>query len=491
MRVTSVLQVADPAAWDELAAVLDLDALLAPADPDRPLEREARDDAATLAALQSAGLRPLVRYAHRGHAEEEAAQHALEERVAGFRGEVRRVLISAQRHALDGTVRADHAWDPVHDAESARILMGAGLLAPDVQDGTIVPGRFRLHPDLPPPPPVPYDFAEAIMDETDDLSEPAVPLVPLLSDLASVAAALQHRTVRRTHAGPVGKADARALGRQLADEALMESGDMEGHPRWGRALAALEALGAVSLDPITRELFVDLGLDDALAGAVEDAIDRFVHKVVDRDLHVVVPAVREALRQADHGAVDELVFLELLGAQHRDVLFPPWIRDGRPVYPNPDDGLPRPWDDDGWERVEHRMILLVLSRLERLGLLRRAPGIFAGTPDGRRWAGVESPPPPPLWVTSDLEVVVPPDALTPWERFQMERLGRCVGRDVVDRYRLDRAFLAHWLSTHELEQALDLLRRRAPGVPAGVVETLSEWARAATRIVLLRGVLRA
>jgi len=486
MRAVSVLEVADADAWGELGAVVDLDALLEPGDG---LARTARDDGALVAALGDAGVSVLVRYARRSRAEEEQARARLGDLVAGLRTEVKRVLYSAQRHALGGVVRADHAWDPEHDGEAAQILMGSGLMAPDLVDGVVVQGRFRMHPDLPDPPAVPYDFDDAAMDETDDLSEAKVAPIGLLGDLASVAAALQRRPARKTHAGVVGKTDARHLGRQLADAGLAESGDVEGHPRWGRALIALQALGAVSLDPIKRELFVDLGIEDVLAGTAADALDRFVHKVIDRDLHGVVPAIRAALKQAGDGAVDEMIFLELLGEQHRDVLFPPWFRDGKAVYPNPDDGRERMYDDDGWGRVESRMVGVVLKRMARLGLIRRAEGVFAGTADGRRWAGVEAVAPPPLWVTSDLEVLVPPDALTPWERFQLERLGRCLVRDTADRYRLDRESLAHWLSTHEVDEALDLLRRRAPGVPPGVVETLQEWARAATRIVLRRGVL--
>ena len=486
MRVVSRLEVADPATWDELAAVLDLDTLL---EPGGGLARVARDDRTLCDALEAAGIGALVRYAHRTPAQVEAARDALDQQVAALRADVRRVLISAQRHALGGVVRANHAWDPEQDGETVRVLIGLGLLAPDVVDGAVAAGRFRLHPDLPEPPPVPYDFADALMDETDDLGDVGVAPIPLLSDLAAVAAALQRRPARRTHAGAVGKADARALGRQLADDDLRASGDLEGHPRWGRALAALQALGAVSLDPIKRELFVDVGLEGVLEGTAEDALDRFVHKVIDRDLHGVVPAVREALRQAGDGAVDAMIFGELLAAQHRDLLFPPWLREDRAIYPNPDGGRPRLYDDDGWERVEARMIGVVLRRLERLGLLRQAPGVFAATPDGRRWAGATTAPTPPLWVTSDLEVLVPPGALTPWERFQLERLSRCLARDTADRYRLDRDSLANWLSTHDLEEALDLLRRRAPVVPPGVEETLTEWARAATRVVLVRGLL--
>ena len=66
--------------------------------------------------------------------------------------------------------------------------------------------------------------------------------------------------------------------------------------------------------------------------------------------------------------------------------------------------------------------------------------------------------------------VVPPDAVTPWERFQIERLGR-------------------WLATHELDEALDLLRRRCPAVPPVVEDTLRQWARGATRIVLTTGIV--
>src|SRR5690606_11210162 len=202
-----------------------------------------------------------------------------------------------------------------------------------------------------------------------------------------------------------------------------------------------------------------------------------------------LPAVRAALRQAGDGAVDELVFLELLGEQHRDVLLGSWHRDGQRVYPLVGDGAARAYDDEGWEQVEVGMIKATLSRLVRLGLLRRAPGVFAATVDGHQWAGVRVQPMPPVWVTGDLELVVPPGALTPYERFQVERLGRCLSRDVVDRYRLDRRGLTAWLATHELHEALALLDRRAPALPRSAVDALTAWARDASRLVLTRGVV--
>jgi hypothetical protein len=156
-------------------------------------------------------------------------------------------------------------------------------------------------------------------------------------------------------------------------------------------------------------------------------------------------------------------------------------------YPALEGERTRKFDRDGFDEVEGPLLNKLLGRLERLGLVRRAPGVFAGTADGRRWANASSTPLPPVWVGSDLEVVVPPDGLTPWERFQIERLGRCLQRDVVDRYRLERAGLVRWLRHHDFGEALDLLRRRSPGVPAVAVQTLESWARSADRIVLVRG----
>ena len=61
---------------------------------------------------------------------------------------------------------------------------------------------------------------------------------------------------------------------------------------------------------------------------------------------------------------------------------------------------------------------------------------------------------------------------------------------VADRYVLTREGLTRWLRHHEVDDALALLARRCPGVPPSVVDTLTVWAEAATRVVLTRGVLR-
>ena len=135
------------------------------------------------------------------------------------------------------------------------------------------------------------------------------------------------------------------------------------------------------------------------------------------------------------------------------------------------------------------MLEEALGVLERLGLIRRAPGVFAPTEDGLLWATGTDPDSPPVWLGSDLEFLVPPHAITPWERFQLERIGRCIQRDIVDRYVLEREGLESWLADHELQDALDMFRRRCLSVPLSVTETLQAWHRAATEVVLTRGVL--
>ncbi|MCO4773686.1 MAG: hypothetical protein KDA24_26885 [Deltaproteobacteria bacterium] len=487
LRAVTVLEVATAALWDELDAQAHIGSFLGEAPS--PTQRVVVDEGGLLQALAGAGISPLARFARRDAAEIAAHREDLTHAIDALRAEVRAVLHSAQRHALEDIVLDLHAWDPRRDAEAVTALHALGMLS-RLPDQPGFPGtRYRLDPDLPLPADPPYDFCEAAMDETEDLEEPGPSITALLHDIASLAAAIQRIGPRLTAKSTVTKSDARKLGDQLGDSSLRSAGDLEGHDRWGRALNALRALHAVSTDPIKRELFIDHGLEHSLEGTTEQATDRIVHRLMDRDLHVVLPALRAALKDAGDGAVDEIVFLDLLREQHRDVLFPQWDSPQGPIYPVLPGELMRPFDDEGWERHEERTLRAALKRATSLGLIRRAPGVFAGTPDGRQWAGVTSAAPPPVWVTSDLELMVPPDAVTPWERFQLERLGTCLSRDVVDRYRLQREALRRWLSTHDVEEALELLARRAPGIPDGVVHTLQTWARSESRVSLVRGVL--
>lgn len=482
LRAVSVLEVADSSVWAEVEAVAG-EHLAEALSPMRRVVHPTFEKAG-LARLRAVGVSVLVRHARRPRELIEAAQAELSEVTGRLSWRARDLLHEVQRHAQDGVVFELHAWDPVSDAGSVRELLGAGLMeaVPELT------GRYRLHPDLSPPPPRAYDFSEAVMGETEDLPPSRPGPVGLLHDLAALAAAIDAESPHRTLAGPIARADARKLGRKLASP-LPPSRSIESDERWGRALRALDLLGVVSTDPVTREMHLDLGLEEVLSGTPEEAVDRLVHRLVDADLHAAVPAVREALRQAGEGALDTLLWLEAMRDQDRSVLFPPWRSVGVPTYPFHEGETPRPYDDDGFDAVEAPLLRRLLRLLEGMGLVRVASGVFAATPDGRRWARAEGPTPPPVWVSSDLELLVPPDAITPWERFQIERLSRCTSRQVVDRYRLERAGLERWLAVHELDEALDLLQRRSPAVPEGVVETLRSWARDATRVVLVRGVV--
>ncbi|MEL6346374.1 MAG: hypothetical protein AAFV53_24900 [Myxococcota bacterium] len=484
-RAVSVLEVDGPSRWERLLSVgLESQWLGEHLSPTRRVIVEERP------LVEHLGARALIRYARRPPEQQAADEQALAETVRQLSRSARRVLHSAQRHALDGEVVGLHAWDPQRDAGNVRALHGSGLIRIRAQDERPFYGRYRLADDLPPPPTIDYDFDDAIMaDEVEDLSAPSAALLPLMHDMAALAAAILQVRPRRTYAGRLMKVDARKLGRRLGAPILAKTGDLTQTPEWGRALQALEALRAVRVGPIDRVLHVDLGLETTLAGETADAVDRLVHRLVDRDQHVLLPAVRAALRQAGAGCVDTVVFIDLLREQHRDIVFPLWHRDGLEVYPHLEGERIYAYDEDTFEIVEGSMILRLLKRLDKLGLVRRAEGVFAGTDDGRLWAGAANRPMAPLWVGSDLELIVPPEAVTPWERFQLERLSKTLARDVVNRYALDREGLAAWLAGHDLSEAIDLLKRRCPGVPSVVIDTLEGWARAAAQIVITRGVL--
>ena len=379
-------------------------------------------------------------------------------------------------------------WDPIREWDGVRALMVMGLLEAVVGDPPRM-GRHRLVPGLPPPPPIAYDFEEAVFEAPDDLRAARPGPAGILQDAASLAAAILHLEPKRVLAGTLARTDGRKLGRWLGDRALADGAALESSERWGLALRALEALGAVSMDIMDRVLRVDLGLERTLQGSITEAVHRFVCAVLDRDLHPVLPAIRAALRQAGADAVDEVVFVDELRLQHRAVLYPSWWRDGDDVYPMAPGERPQRYDESGWERVECRAIERALSRLERIGLIRRAPGVFAATVDGRQWAVDRDSPRPPIWVGSDLEIIVPPHSLTPGQRFAIERLGRCVCRDVADRIRLERESVERWLAWHDVDEALGILLERAPGVPRNVMETLRAWEASVCQVVLTRGVL--
>ncbi len=485
-RAVSLLTVAHDGWWERLSDSLDLDAHTVPTE--EPLVRILRPRMER-SLLDAMGETVFIRYESRARPGDDAQpSSALLERVDALDRRTCEVLHRIQRHAVQGEVVGLQTWDPIFDWEAVRTLLVMGLLEAVVGDPPRI-GRHRLSPGLPEPPPIPYDFSDAFFAPPDDLAPARPGPAGILQDAASLAAAILHVEPKRVLAGGLSRADSRKLGRWLGDAALAQGAVLEDCARWGLALRALEALGAVSMDIMDRVLRVDLGLEGTLAGSITEAVHRFVCAVLDRDLHPVLPAIRAALRQAGDDAVDEVVFVDELRIQHRSVLYPRWDRDGETVYPMAAGERPRSYDETGWEKVESRAIERALSRLARIGLIRRAPGVFAATEDGQQWAAERDAPRPPVWVGSDLEIIVPPHSLTPGERFAVERLGRCVRRDVADRIRLERESVTRWLAWHDVDEAVGILLSRAPGVPRSVVETLLAWQTSVCQVVLTRGVI--
>ena len=73
----------------------------------------------------------------------------------------------------------------------------------------------------------------------------------------------------------------------------------------------------------------------------------------------------EALKVAGSGAVDAVIFAEQLAEQHRDVMFPVWVRDSLRVYPYLEGEPLRLYDAEGFEAVERVQLERLLRRIER------------------------------------------------------------------------------------------------------------------------------
>jgi len=389
-------------------------------------------------------------------------------------------LWRVQRRAVDGIIPGIRAWDPHAEARLIQALEAAELIAGlptgDAPDGL---GLYQLAEGLPPPPALVYDFEEAFMPAPDDLEGQPTTLASAEGDLAALAASYRQHPPRRTVKGTLDVATLKKVGARLADARLAATGRLsEAHPRWLRAQAMLEVFGLLEQHPISRELWVTDDLRAWLDHPAGERYQRLALKVVDTDLRPLLPAIRAALTGAVAQAIDEVVFVDLLAEQHREVLFSPWGQVGLRTYPRLPGEDARIYDRDGFDHVEGHVLSHVLRRLARLGLLKTADGVFAATDEGRAWAGVAARHPrPPMLLSPDLSLVVPPGSLEPWERYLLERFAPATLRDVVDQHRLDRRSFRRFLTEARLEDALALLERRtAHGVPDTVRDTLVAWA---------------
>jgi hypothetical protein len=396
------------------------------------------------------------------------------------------VLTRAQRLAEEGVFLGTRAWDPHSEARAVEALVNVGLIT--ALDDESLPrwGRYRLAPGLPEPAPVPYNFEDAVMPPTDDLARRGPSLFALEQDLAVFLAGLAASGVRRTVDGYPDAHGARRLGRRLLDPELARWGRLElASPRWQMAERVVEALGLWECDPLSRALLPAQRVQRLLSQGPAARFDGLARRVVEHDARPLIPALRAALRAAGEQAIDEVVLRALLAEQHRDLLFAPWGQVGDRFYPCPPEATPTLYDDEGFDEVEGPLLSRAIDALARLGLVTRAPGVFAATAEGRVWAGLDpTGPTPRLSLSGDLELIVPPGALPPWERFVVELATSPVSRDVVDRLRLGRVELERALGYVPLTTLLSVLESRVGhSLPASVVRALQLWARPWERIV--------
>lgn len=479
------VRVADPSVWPSLEAIAPVrEHTMAELDPclrrvgvrlKGPLERalKARGEALRVRALAP---------------EEPTALEAAPARraVDDLPPKLLAVLTRALRLAEEGVFLGTRAWDPHSEARAVDALVGAGLITPLDEERLPRWGRYRLAPGLPEPAPVAYDFEEAVMPLTDDLTRRGPSLLALEEDLAVFLAALTAAGVRRTVEGHPDVAGARRMGRRLMDPGLSRGGRLaDASPRWQLAARVVEALGLWECDPLSRALLPAQRVEGLLRQGPSARFDGLARRVVEQDARPLIPALRAALRAAGDQAIDEVVLRALLAEQHRDVLYAPWGQVGDRFYPCPPEATPTIYDDEGFEEVEGPLLTRAIDALARLGLVLRAPGVLAATAEGRIWAGLDpSGPAPRLLLSADLELVVPPGALPPWERLLVELATSPVSRDVVDRLRLGRAELERALGVAPLTTLLGVLEARVGhGLPPSVVEALQLWARPWERIV--------
>lgn len=483
-RGVSILRVEDPVLWPALER--HLEGYLHPHDAvSRILEPMPPDEVWEKMAL--VGLKPLVRWARQPSPEASLPPPSPD--LSVLRQDVLDVLHRAQRYAHDHEILGLTCWDPEHDAGAVRALVTHGCLLAMPDDRPHLQGRYRVNELLPAPPSRAWDFEEAVMPRTDDLEPPRTGPVTVLDNVASLAAAIGRVGARKTRKGAISRPCGKRLGKQLGDTALQQHGEIRECPEWDQALRALELLRGLTTDPLSQTLHLDLGLEQTLRGTHPEVIDRLMRQVLDRDLHAWIPPIFAAISEAGEQAIDEVVFLDLVREQARDLVFHPWSRDGVAVYPHVEGSRQLLFNDDGWELIETDLFHATLHRLAVFGIVQRAPGVFAATSEGRIWARATEHAPPPVWVSSDLQLTVPPHSLTPWERYHLESFTRCSSRDIVDRFVLEREALVSWLSTHELDEAIGILQRRCPAIPSSVAQTLESWERAARVLTVTHGVV--
>ena len=146
-----------------------------------------------------------------------------------------------------------------------------------------------------------------------------------------------------------------------------------------------------------------------------------------------------------------------------------------------------PFDDTGWAMIEAPMARLAADVLHRAGFLDavRAPdggirAVRAPVPQPERAGGV--------MVLPDNEVLVPCGEIDPEDYGRLARMAPYVEGVRMHRHRLSREGVSADISAGHPDPEAFLARISRTGVPPTVADSLREWQRAATQLVVRTGV---
>lgn len=276
-------------------------------------------------------------------------------------------------------------------------------------------------------------------------------------DAIVVAALLEGQPAQLTQDGAIRKDVERRLFTTLGGDAA----------RWGLALQAARLTGLVRASEGRLR-----GYPEAVPRPLADPGALFGDGV-----QVAACALLLRLLRGDDW-LDVPALLQRLRVRARQVLYSPL--DDR--YPDRD----LPFDEAGWDVVEGPLFLGVLDTLHRAGVVdaaRAGADIRAVRRAGPRPSFQQG-----FLLTPDNDILVHVGELSPTEYGRLARLAPFVDGERVHRHRLSREGVAADLAAGNRDTLEFLARYSRTGLPPSTTDSVREWQRSATRIVVLTGV---
>jgi hypothetical protein len=289
-------------------------------------------------------------------------------------------------------------------------------------------------------------------------------------DAIVMAAVLEARPVQLTVDGGMRRDAERRLWQRLGNDEV----------RWRLALELARLGGLVR--PVGGRL---VGFPDAPARRIADVTGLFTDPYAGAFAGLLVRvAAAEARRDlAITGGGSSWTDLEAWLAQLRVHARPIVCTPQGGTYP----GAVTPFDDAGWASVEAPAARLAADVLHRAGFLDavRAPdgsvrAVRAPVPQPERPGGV--------MVLPDNEVLVPCGEIDPEDYGRLARMAPYVEGVRMHRHRLSREGVSADISAGHPDPEGFLARISRTGVPHAVADSLREWQRAATQLIVRTGV---